>query len=162
LDSQLFRRTLGHFATGVTVIISELSEGLHGMTANSLTSISLDPPLILVSIDLHAKMRGAMTPGRPFTVNILKDSQASVSTLFANPDPADNPFDNVALLPSANGVPYMAEALAYIACRVETVYPGGDHALVLSLVEEMAPLSTSGPLLFYQGHYRTVNSLPSE
>ncbi len=131
------------------------------MTANSLISVSLDPPLILVSIDLKAKMHGALVAGRPFTVNILNESQADRSSLFANPNVEGNPFKNIDLVPSINGVPYMSDALAFLACRVETVFAGGDHDLALSRVEQLSPLSSDRPLLFYQGRYHTVDAQPS-
>ncbi|PSR37904.1 MAG: flavin reductase [Sulfobacillus thermosulfidooxidans] len=161
VNSQLFRKTMGHFATGVSVILAELTPDLHAMTANSLTSVSLDPPLILVSVDHNARMHTAMTLGAPFTVNILKASQSQLSTRFANPHPPANLFENLTLIPAPHGIPYLAAALAYIACRVEAIYPGGDHSVVLGRVEDMAVLSEDPPLLFYQGQYRTLESLAS-
>lgn len=162
MDSQLFRKTLGHFASGVSVILAELPPVLHAMTANSLTSVSLDPPLILVCVDLKARMHAALTVSSPFTVSFLKESQHSLSNLFANPAPGPGLFENLTLTPAAHGIPYLADALAFLACRVDAVYPGGDHDLVVGRVEELGVLSEDGPLLFYQGQYRKIGGTPED
>ncbi|OLZ11836.1 hypothetical protein BFX06_14290 [Sulfobacillus thermosulfidooxidans] len=159
VESQQYRQTLGHFATGVTVVIAELEGSLHGMTANSFTSVSLHPPLILLAIDHKARMKNAMIPSRPLTISILKESQKVLSQLFAQPHPPSDPFDGLRLERARNGIPYLADSVAYLACHITQILPQGDHDVVFCQVEEFNILSEDGPLIFYQGHYHHLDGL---
>ncbi len=160
MDSKNYREILGHFATGVTVIIAEIAGSIHGMTANSFTSVSLDPPLILFAVDHQARMRRAISQNRALTISILKDTQKSLSLLFAQPNPASDPFEGLHLQRAQNGIPYLADALAFLAVRIAEVYSQGDHDLVICRVEELKVLSHDGPLLFFRGRYYAVDGAP--
>jgi flavin reductase (DIM6/NTAB) family NADH-FMN oxidoreductase RutF len=143
------RRTLGMFATGVTVITILEGEQVHGMTANAFMSVSLDPPLVLVSIDRRTKMCGLLYEGSHYGVSVLCETQSALSDRFAGRaanGAADPRFDLVRETPLVDG------ALAHFVARVERSYWGGDHSLFLGRVE-YARQHSGAPLLFHGGRY---------
>jgi flavin reductase (DIM6/NTAB) family NADH-FMN oxidoreductase RutF len=143
------RRTLGMFATGVTVITTLKGEQVHGMTANAFMSVSLDPPLVLVSIDRRTKMCGLLYEDSHYGVSVLCDSQSALSDRFAGRaanGAAEPRFVIVRETPLVEG------ALAHFVARVERSYWGGDHSLFLGRVE-YARQHSGAPLLFHGGHY---------
>lgn len=143
------RRIMSMFATGVTIISARVDEQVHGMTANAFMSVSLSPPLVLVSVDKRARMCGLLHVGRPFGISVLAESQEALSERFAGrvgPDLPDPEFDLV------HDAPLLEGALAHIAARVERSYWGGDHSLFLGLVE-YARRAEGTPLLFHGGRY---------
>jgi flavin reductase (DIM6/NTAB) family NADH-FMN oxidoreductase RutF len=148
------RRTLGMFATGVTVITTLKGEQIHGMTANAFMSVSLDPPLVLVSIDRRTKMCGLLYEGSHYGVSVLCETQSALSDRFAgrtaNGD-GDPRFDLVRETPLVDG------ALAHFVARVERSYWGGDHSLFLGRVE-YARQHPGTPLLFHRGRYERLGS----
>ena len=148
------RRTLGMFATGVTVITMLKAEQVHGMTANAFMSVSLDPPLVLVSIDRRTKMCGLLYEGSHYGVSVLCETQSALSDRFAGratngaPEPR---FDLVRATPLVDG------ALAHFVARVERSYWGGDHSLFLGRVE-YARQHPGTPLLFHRGRYERLGN----
>lgn len=163
VDELTFRRTLGHLATGVTVISTYTDAGVHGMTANAVMSLSLDPPLILVAIDRRARTARHVQTARAFCVNILRDTQEPLSRFFARSwrpsAPPEHRFEEWA------GVPYLVGSLGGISCRVAEILDGGDHIIVLGRVVGLRVDDPAGrPLLFYRGRYATLvphdDSLP--
>jgi flavin reductase (DIM6/NTAB) family NADH-FMN oxidoreductase RutF len=146
-----FRRTLGMFATGVTVLTVRTGETVHGMTANAFTSVSLRPPLVLVSIDRRARMNNLMHEGTRFAVSVLEATQARLSDHFAGRDDAGQEprFELVHDSPLVEG------ALAHLVCRVVRSYWGGDHSLFLGQVE-YARYGEGEPLLFHGGRYERI------
>lgn len=152
LDPLALRNTLGNFATGVTVITAtnEVGEPI-GITANSFSSLSLDPPLILWSLGVKSPSLDAFTEGRCFSVNILSAEQEALAMQFARP--AEDKFAGVDVRSSAEGVPLLAESLARLECRTEFTRVAGDHLLIVGRVLRFA--SEEGkPLLFYQGSFQ--------
>ena len=160
-----FRRTLGMFATGVTVLTTRVAEQVHGMTANAFMSVSVSPPLVLVSIDRRARMGAMMHEGTRFGVSVLEAKQKGLSDRFAGrisdgvPEPT---FEIVHETPLVEG------ALAHLVARVMRSYWGGDHSLFLGQVE-FARYSEGRPLLFHRGRYERLiedppifSSLPPE
>src|SRR5688572_9563332 len=128
IDQRELRSVLGTFVTGVTVITTaDRDGGLHGCTANSFTSVSLDPPLVLWSQALKARSHAAFRDAERFTVNILAEDQTHISRHFAT-SKADK-FEGVAWTPGLGGVPIIDNCLAYLECRTDAIYPGGDHVL---------------------------------
>jgi flavin reductase (DIM6/NTAB) family NADH-FMN oxidoreductase RutF len=142
------RHTLGMFATGVTVITTLKGGQVHGMTANAFMSVSLDPPLVLVSIDRRTKMCGLLYEGSRYGVSVLCETQSALSDRFAGraANGADPRFDVVRETPLVDG------ALAHFVARVERSYWGGDHSLFLGRVE-YARQHSGSPLLFHGGRY---------
>lgn len=160
LTPQQFRRIVGHFATGITVITVEREPGqVHGMTANSFTSVSLDPLLILICVDHNARLLSYLTMQRRFGVNILRDTQQTTSEHFAKPlqDEAATERLGVRFRWTDSGIPLLEDALAHLACNVVAEYPAGDHALFLAGVESMDS-SEGDPLLYHMGQYRRLQS----
>ena len=158
LTSADFRRVVGNFATGITVITVEREPGhVHGMTANSFASVSLDPLLILVCIDHNARLLSFLKEQGRFGVNILKDSQQAVSEHFAKPlqEPEATTFLGIQFLWTSSGIPLIQDALAHLACNVAAEYPAGDHTLFIGEVESM-DVSPGEPLLYHRGQYRRV------
>ncbi len=147
-----FRRTLGMFATGVTVLTTRVGEQVHGMTANAFMSVSLRPPLVLISIDRRAKMGALLHEGTRFGVSVLEARQTSLSDRFAGrvaDDPPEATFEIVHETPLVEG------ALAHLVARVVRSYWGGDHSLFLGQVE-FARYGEGRPLLFHGGRYERL------
>jgi flavin reductase (DIM6/NTAB) family NADH-FMN oxidoreductase RutF len=147
-----FRRTLGMFATGVTIITAQAADQVHGMTANAFMSVSLRPPLVLISVDRRAKMHGLLPEGSHYGVSMLADDQTGLSDLFAGRQAGDGPaprFDIVHETPLVQG------ALAQLVARVVKSYWGGDHSLFVGRVE-YARYGQGRPLLFHGGRYEQM------
>lgn len=154
IERNELRQVMGHFATGVTVITTLNKAGaLHGLTANAFCSVSLDPPLCLISVDKKAESYGSFEESRVFTVNILATDQESLSRRFAVS--GGDKFVGVAYRIGANGAPILEGALAYIECKLYASYDGGDHTIYLGEVEQ-AEITENKPLLFFRGGYREL------
>jgi flavin reductase (DIM6/NTAB) family NADH-FMN oxidoreductase RutF len=146
------RRTLGMFATGVTVITALKGEQVHGMTANAFMSVSLEPPLVLISVDRRTKMCGLLHEGMHYGVSVLCATQAALSDRFAGRPGEDLPEPRFALV---RDTPLVDGALAHFVARVEKSYWGGDHSLFLGRVE-YARQNPGTPLLFHGGRYEKL------
>ncbi len=148
---------LGRFATGVTVVTTKHAQGLHGMTANAFSSVSLNPPLVLVCVDHRARMHTYLPQAGVFAVNILSESQADLSDRFAGrgPQPADL-FEGIRYRTGFTGCPIFEDAIAYLDCVLEASYEGGDHTIFLGRVEEAGLLKDEPPLLFFASRYRRI------
>ena len=151
-DGLLQRKIMGQFATGVTVVTTRFGDGeVTGMTANAVMSLSLVPPLVVVSVNKESGMHAALEAGRCYAINILKRDQEDLSNRFATPGPKD--FSDLNLEEGETGVPILADALAWIECRLTEVVPAGDHNMFLG--EPVAGHAGEGePLLFFGGQYR--------
>ncbi|HEU0246974.1 MAG TPA: flavin reductase [Gaiellaceae bacterium] len=160
-----FRRTLGMFATGVTVLTCRAGDQVHGMTANAFMSVSLQPPLVLVSIDRRARMSALLHEGTRFAVNVLEAGQAALSDHFARRAVEGTPEPRFELV---HDTPLVEGALAHLVARIVRSYWGGDHSLFLGQVE-YARYGEGEPLLFHGGRYerlvrdpRVFSMLPRE
>jgi 3-hydroxy-9,10-secoandrosta-1,3,5(10)-triene-9,17-dione monooxygenase reductase component len=152
-----FRHAMGHFATGVTVVTSVGADGQPvGTTANAVTSVSLDPPLVLVCLDHASSTLAAMRAHGAFVVNVLAAPQQHLSANFARRGLAAI-WDGVAHQPGPTGSPRLHGALAVVECTVAHQLTAGDHEIVVGQVREVV---TGGrddaPLLFWRGGYVTV------
>jgi flavin reductase (DIM6/NTAB) family NADH-FMN oxidoreductase RutF len=151
MEDRLFRNAMGSFATGVTVIATEVNGDTHGMTANAFMSQSLDPKLIIISLKEDAHMLTKIKESGHFTVNILAEEQQNLSMIFAGQVKNENEikFDYL------DGKPVIPGALAQIACNVKSEYVEGDHILFIGQVTDIH--SEDGePLIFSKGKYRTL------
>ncbi|MDR5684038.1 MAG: flavin reductase family protein [Armatimonadota bacterium] len=155
VDAAEFRRVMGLFATGVTVVTAHGADGVHGMTANAVMSVSLDPLLVCVSIDRRARMNDFLQRAGGFALNILTDEQQALSQYFAGAWPHERPPE-YRFEPWVGG-PRLVGVLAAVGCAVHDVLPGGDHRLflgrVLALHRSPGRLS---PLLFFGGRYHRL------
>jgi len=143
-----FRRTLGMFATGVTVLTTRAGDHVHGMTANAFMSVSLRPPLVLVSVDRKARLCGMLHEGSTYGVSVLAQGQSAFSETYAR-SARDGPEPQFVVV---RDTPVVEGALAHIVARVVRTYWGGDHTLFLSHVE-YARYGEGEPLLFHGGRY---------
>lgn len=149
-DPRAFRRCLAQFGTGVTVITAQAGTENAGVTVNSFSSLSLDPPLILWAINRQARSCPVFEAASHFTVNILASDQIEVSRCFATP--AEDKFAQVAWTPGEWGSPVLSNVLAALECENEATYDGGDHLLIVGRVKRFSRFEKE-PLLFVQGRY---------
>ena len=155
IDPFEFRQLVGRFATGVTVLTVTTPEGRPmGMTANSLASVSLDPPLISVCVDREAELHDLIVRAPEFVVNVLASPQEALARRFA--DKHEDRFDGVGYLLSPEGLILLDGALAHLVCQRFAEYPGGDHTIILGRVTGGAT-ADARPLLFYRGGYAALD-----
>ena len=153
-----FRRVLGHFATGVTILTTTDAEARPtGLTVSAFCSVSLDPPQILVCVDHKSQSYPALRDGIAFAVNILGAEHESVSRRFATT--RLDKFDGVAWSRGALGVPLIDGALAHLECRTVSRHVEGDHTILVGLVED-ARNGAGEPLLYYRGKYSRLAPAP--
>nr|WP_138417709.1 flavin reductase family protein [Aquibacillus sediminis] len=150
MDDKLFRQAMGRFATGVTVITTEVGENIHGMTANAFMSISMDPKLVTISIDNKATMLEKINISGSYAVNILSEQQKDISMHFAGQTKEKKEIEFGRLM----DVPVIKDSLASVVCDVDRTYEVGDHTLFIGKVREIE-IKDGDPLLFYCGCYGT-------
>jgi flavin reductase (DIM6/NTAB) family NADH-FMN oxidoreductase RutF len=152
LNPALFRQLLGRFATGVTVLTTRDQEGRPvGMTASSLASVSLNPPLLSVCIDFTADMHRALSAAGSFVINVLSADQEEISRRFADLRPEER-FTGIAWQETGEGLVVLGGALAHIECERHADFPLGDHTLFVGRVT--GGTATEGdPLLYFRGGY---------
>ena len=160
VSTEQFRRTVGMFATGVTVVSTNVDGVVHGMTANAFASVSLDPLLVLICVDREAGMHALLPRAQGFAVTILAAEQEDLSAWFASGDrPAGHDqFGEVAWDPApVTGSPVLCDGVAYVDCRVTESHAGGDHSIFLAEVVDLGVLRPDAdPLLYYGGRYRRL------
>lgn len=154
MDDRLFRDAMGKFATGVTVLLTENEEEVHGMTANGFMSVSLDPKLVVISIGHTARFLEKVTASKTYTVNILASDQEHYSRHFAGRPNEHVIFDRLANQPVLKG------AIAQVACEVVAEHVEGDHTLIIGKVCDIH-VTTGDPLLFFGGQYRILQDVPT-
>jgi flavin reductase (DIM6/NTAB) family NADH-FMN oxidoreductase RutF len=152
-DARQFRGALGRFASGVTIVTTRDSVRTHGMTANSFVSVSLDPPLILISVDNRAAMHALLPVTRYFGVSVLAEDQHPLSNHFAGREVEglDIPFID------KHDVPVIDGAVAHFVARVVDIHPAGDHTLYVGQVEHFETRDGK-PLVFHAGNYRKLHA----
>lgn len=152
ISADEFRRVLGHFATGVTVITVCDPDGRPtGLTASAFTSVSLDPPLILVCVDHKSQSYPALIVSKTFAVNILSLDQETVSRRFATTK-IENKFEGVPFTLSPLGLPLIDSALAQLECATVNIHPEGDHSIFVGRVER-SQAGAGVPLVYFRGRY---------
>ncbi|MFI2652156.1 flavin reductase family protein [Micromonospora fulviviridis] len=159
-ERRRLRRLLATFATGVTVMTVG-GDRPHGMTANSFTSVSLDPPLVLVCVDRRTVMHACLDTASVFGVSVLSARHASVARFFADPNRpvGSEEFAGVTTQPGQRtGVPLIADALAWFECEVWRRYDGGDHTIVVGRLLRATRPSEETALLFHHGRFLTTGS----
>ena len=154
IDPRAFRQTVGQFVTGVTIIAMEAEGSVRALTANSFTSLSLDPPLVLFCLGRETKAGRAIDETSEFSVNILSEEQRELSSYFAGIHKGDPPSFSFT---RTDGAPRLDGCVAWLGCRVHAVHEGGDHWIV---VGEVVRLDVSEeprtPLVFFGGRYAAL------
>ena len=186
IEKGFFRRVMGHFATGVTVVTTRGQERMAGLTVNAFCSVSLNPPLILICVDLTSSIRPGICESGMFAVNMLTDQQEDLSRCFAtSSEERYEGFCHASFHVASTGAPIIDDALAFLDARVVAEYPAGDHVIFLGQVEAMGiagqvvfACETEGeritvgehggngtekaPLAYYLGQYRHLSGRYSE
>ena len=151
LDPKKLREFAGQFPTGVVVVTAyDSSDRLHGLTLNAVTSVSLDPPLYLICLNNTSKTLSAILENRRFGINFLEEHQQLVSNVFASK--SDNKFDAIPYRRGHEKVPLLQEAVATAVCRVENIFSGGDHQIVVGRLET-CDIVGGHPLMLLRGQY---------
>ena len=158
-----FRKAMGAFATGVTIITVDQDGEIHGMTANAFTSVSLDPPLILVCVDQRARTHAHLHARKRFGINVLSGEQRAISEYYArssegsksqahqHAETAGARFER-----TTHGTPVLQGALAYLECRLRSTQPAGDHTIFIAEVEHVE-VREGEPLLYFRSQYRAID-----
>jgi flavin reductase (DIM6/NTAB) family NADH-FMN oxidoreductase RutF len=156
VDHKQFKRVLGTFATGVTVATTAHGRDWHGVTANAVMSVSLDPPLVLLSIQAGTRMYVALQGSDSYALNILAATQEAIARYFADSAVPHNrvAFDRFAHHQGITGAPLLDHSLAAIECRIAGRYPAGDHVLYLGQVLHMELGHNVPPLVYFRGAFR--------
>lgn len=148
VSAQNFKQTLGRFASGVTVVTMEEGHSVHGITVSAFLSVSLEPPLVLVSIDKRAQSHTRLLSVERYGVSILAQGQEHLSNHFAGRDTSVTPeFETLA------GFPVLKDALAQLVCKIHQIIDAGDHTLFIGHIEELN-WRDAMPLTYFQGRYR--------
>lgn len=158
LNPSEFRKAMGSFATGVTIITVDLDGEVHGMTANAFASVSLDPLLVLVCVDHSTRTHAHLQAKKRFGINVLCENQRAISEYYARPDrdhvraetEAGARFER-----TGHGTPMLLGAMTYLECRLHSAQAAGDHTVFIAEVEDVV-VRTGEPLLFFRGEYRKV------
>ena len=157
LDAKELRNMMGHFATGVTVVTTKDRNGQKfGITANAFTSVSLDPPLVLVCIDKNAQCYPCFEECQIFAVNILSQQQEEISRRFATK--GINKFEGLPWRAGSSGAPLIDGAVGYVECRIVERFEGGDHTIYLAKVLG-GTVASAEPLLFFRGKYHRLGGI---
>lgn len=158
LNAKDFRKAMGNFATGVTIITLDLDGEVHGMTANAFASVSLDPMLVLVCVDHSTRTHAHLHAKKRFGINVLSEEQRAISEYYARPErdhdkaeaEAGAKFDR-----TRHGTPMLHGSLAYLECRLHSAEEAGDHTIFIAEVEDVV-VKEGDPLLFFRAKYRHI------
>lgn len=154
-----FRATMARFATGVTVVTTTENHAYYGLTVSAFCSVSLTPPLVLVSLDFTSQTFPIIRQSGIFGVNVLAQDQEALARRFASKDLQRKTFGDIPMRIGETGVPLFTESLARIECRLVGMYPAGDHALMLGEVVDLevsADHLEKAPLLYYRASFLHV------
>ncbi|MDX6640278.1 MAG: 3-hydroxy-9,10-secoandrosta,3,5(10)-triene-9,17-dione monooxygenase reductase component [Solirubrobacteraceae bacterium] len=152
MDPRAFRDTVGRFPTGVAVVTATGPEGPAGLTTNAFSSLSLDPPLVLVCFDHGSRTLAVVRESRRFAVNVLRAGDDDLARLFAGKAPHPDKFAAVTHTVE-HGVPVLDSALAWLVCDLQALHPGGDHEIGVGAVTAMGDDPAGQPLVFYGGTF---------
>ena len=160
VDSLTFRRTLGSFASGVTVVTTKDPNTKEpvGLTVSAFSSVSMDPPLVLFCLDKRSSTLLAFNANGHFAVNILADDQLPLSNLFASKD--QDKWGEVPHRPGLAEVPVLSGTVAHLECSLVKEIDGGDHSIIVGLVEASSYNADKQPLLYFRGAYATIDGEP--
>lgn len=153
-----FRKAMGCFATGVTIITVDLEGEVHGMTANAFASVSLDPLLVLVCVDHSTRTHAHLHAKKRFGINVLRENQQAISEYYASPERTPENAEAEAgarFERTRHGTPVLQGSLAYLECRLHSAQIAGDHTIFIAEVENVV-VCEGDPLLFFKGKYRRV------
>lgn len=155
VDGALFREALGHWASGVTIVTARHGDHVHGMTVSAFSSVSLEPPLILVCAEKTSNTNGVIEQGNVFCVNVLAQGQDELSNKFASKKYEDVRFEGLVCEDGATGCPHIPGAAVTLDCSVTQKVDAGDHFVYIGRVDDAA-VSERDPLVYHKGAYRKL------
>jgi len=160
VDVAQFKRALGLWASGVTVVSTRVDGLIYCMTASSFSSLSLDPLLVLICVARIAKVHDLLLQSRAFVINILRDDQRDIADAFARTgrEPVEH-LDLIETFDGPSGSPIFKPSLAYIDCELHSIYDGGDHSLVVGAVKAVDSDEGGRPLVYFNRNYRGIRDL---
>lgn len=153
-DSKVQKKVFGKWVTGVTVVTTDGPAGKGGLTANAVTSLSLDPPLVLVAVAKTAGSHAEIQSNGCYAINILAIHQEDASKRFATPGPKD--FSGFDWKTAVTGAPILQGALAFVDCRLKEVLPAGDHDIFVGEIVDGGAEDAGDPLVYFSGKYRKL------
>ncbi|PAD37997.1 flavin reductase family protein [Terribacillus sp. 7520-G] len=153
MDNRTFRDAMGKFATGITIVTTDVAGETKGMTVNAFMSVSLEPKLIAVSIDKKASLYNVLQTNPTFGVSVLREEQKDISMVFAK-QKEEEPVPIIAL----HDVPVVEDALVNLACKTVDKVMAGDHMIIIGEVEDLL-LRDGDPVLYFGGNYREIKSI---
>jgi len=157
LDKASFRHAMGHFASGVTIMTTTADGRMHGMTVSAFASQSLDPLLILVSVERSTEMHKLVMASQAFAINILGEPAEGTARFFADNARLEGPeFVDGAYHIGVNGAPLLDEAVAYLEATVHSTLEAGDHSVIVGRVTALDVRSDAQPLIYYRSGYRQL------
>ncbi|MEV0898839.1 flavin reductase [Actinoplanes sp. NPDC049802] len=157
VDSTTFRSVLGQWPSGVCVVTTVGPHGVHGMTASSFSSVSLEPPLVSVCLGNHLPSRALLGEAGKFAISFLGKDQAHIGRRFAGQEPdVKNRFAGLDWTTTPNGCPVLSDAIAWLDCTVAHAYPGGDHTIFVGAVTDAALPRVTSPLLFHSRNWGQI------
>jgi 3-hydroxy-9,10-secoandrosta-1,3,5(10)-triene-9,17-dione monooxygenase reductase component len=152
VDRDRYRDVVGSFATGVAIVTADGADGPAGLTTNAVSSLSLDPMLLLVCFDNDSRTLPVVESARRFAVNVLRAGDEELARIFASKRVARAKFEAVTHT-VAHGVPVLDAALAWLACDLEALHPAGDHTIGIGRVTHMDTDAAGDPLVFFRGAF---------
>ncbi len=160
VDVAQFKRALGLWASGVTVVSTRIGGLVYCMTASSFSSLSIDPLMVLVCVAHNARLHDLLMGSSAFAINILRDDQRHLADAYSRTgrEPAEQ-LDLVETFDGPSGSPIFKECLAYIDCTMGSVFQGGDHSIVLGNVQAAGSDESGLPLIYFNRNYRAVHDI---
>lgn len=157
-ENEDLRQVMRNWASGVTIVTAKDGDQFHGMTVSAFTSISLLPPLVLVSLEKTSRTHDMVQNSQHFGVTVLAEDQKDISDRFAGRIPAmdDNRFLGLAIETLTSGAPFIVGGLAYLDCHIVHTYDTGLHTLFVGEVDALCTAQTAKPLLYHDQDYRTL------
>ncbi|RLB42640.1 MAG: flavin reductase [Deltaproteobacteria bacterium] len=156
IEKEAFKEALRGWASGVTVVTSRSGDRVHGMTVSAFSSVSADPPLVLVCANHSSTTHGLIEEAGVFAVNILASHQQDVSNVFASSKHEDSRLQQVSWTEGETGAPLIDEALASLECKVTSAHREGSHTIYVGHVQAVHTTEAE-PLLYYKGSYRSLH-----
>lgn len=157
VDQLEFRRVMGHFATGVTIVTTHDGAGkMSGLTANAVASVSLDPAMVLVCVDKKSDSYPMFDASKSFAINILSNAQETLSRRFAKS--GGEKFTGIGYRIGITGTPILSDTIAYLECTVRHAFDAGDHTIYVGEAVDIAVSSEADPLLYFRGGYRNLSA----
>jgi flavin reductase (DIM6/NTAB) family NADH-FMN oxidoreductase RutF len=155
IDKLTFRKVLGRFATGITVVTGLSDEDIAvGLTVNAFTSLSLEPPLVLFCLDKLTASISAFNRNKSFALNMLSEDQQALSVRFSSK--IEGRFSGLEFDTWSTGVPILSGCLANLECIIDAVHDGGDHLIIIGRVTRIAQIKEGKPLLYFDGEYGRI------